>query len=468
VNEPVRSAPALRRVLGLGDVTGFLVVAVVGVRWIATAAATGPSALTVWLLAFLALFVPLAFAVVELSTRFPEEGGLYAWTKHAFGEPAAFLAGWMYWASNLVYFPALLYFTAGSALYLGGAQWQGLSQSPLYFIAFSLAGLALAYGLNVVGLGVGKWLNNLGAYATWIPIAALVALGVVAWSRLGSATSFAPAALVPQPSFETALFWSTIAFGYGGLEAASFMNEEIVEPRRTVPRAILAAGAIITAVYVLGTWAVLVALPPGEVSGLQGIMQAIESVAARVGAPAVAPLCAALITFGGIGGVGAWLTSVARLPFVAGLDRVLPPAFGRLHPRFGTPHVALLTQTVGAALFVVLGQAGATVQGAYDALVGMGVIAYFVPFLYLFGALFKLQALPAGPGVIRVPGGARVARALAAVGFLTTAVSIVLAVVPPADAPNPALAVLKVIGGSALLAAIGLALYVNGRRRRTP
>ena len=143
----------------------------------------------------------------------------------------------------------------------------------------------------------------------------------------------------------------------------------------------------------------------------------------------------------------------------------MPPAFGRLHPKWRTPYVALLVQAAIALVFVFIGQAGTSVRGAYDALVSMGIIAYFIPFLFMFAAMIKLQSEPAGPEVIRVPGGARMAIALAALGFVTTAVSIVLACIPPDEEPNKTLAVVKVVGLSLLLVLAGVAVYVNGRRR---
>src|SRR4029453_13133183 len=130
------------------------------------------------------------------------------------------------------------------------------------------------------------------------------------------------------------------------------------------------------------------------------------------------------------GGVGGGFAAAAPLPFVAGIDRFLPPAFGELHPKWGTPYVALLVQEAIAALFIFLGQAGTSVRGAYDALVSMGIIAYFIPFLFMFAAMIVLQREPAGPEVIRVPGGTPVAVALAALGFAVTAISIVLACIP--------------------------------------
>jgi glutamate:GABA antiporter len=459
-------APKLRRVMGQSDVVMFLVTAVVGTRWIATAAAVGPSALVIWLIGFLALFVPLAFTVVELSSRYPEEGGLYLWITRAFGEYPGFMSGWMYWASNLTYFPGLLYFAAASALFMFGGSAHALSASVPYFITASLVGLAISLTLNLIGLDIGKWLHNAGAIGTWIPVGLLIAVGFAVCLRYGSATQFTRASMMPGTHFQDLVLWSTIAFAFGGIESASFLGDEIRDPRRSVPRAIVIAGASITAIYVLGTLAVLVSLPKSEVTGLEGIMQATTRAAERVGAIGVGPIAALCTTIGGLGGVGAWLASCGRLTFVAGADRYLPAAFGRLHPRFGTPHVALLTLGAGAALFTVMSQAGTGVKGAYDAMASMTVIAYFIPLLYMFAAMIALQREEAGPDVIRVPGGKPVAIALGALGFLTTAVSMVLAALPPSDSRNPALAVGKVIGGTLLLIAVGTALFMRGRRAR--
>jgi amino acid transporter len=455
----------LRRVLGFRDLFLFYLVTGFSIRWVATAAAAGPSALVIWAIAALGLFVPLVFAVLELSSRYPEEGGIYVWSKRAFGPFAAFITGWTYWGSNLPFFPGLLYFGAANVLFIGGREWQSLSTNSGYFIAVSLAGLAVAVTVNVVGLNIGKWLTNIGAIASWIPAILLIVLGALSWSRSGSATPMNPHAFVPSTSLKDLIFWSTIAFAFGGVESASTMGDEIQDARRTVPRAVLTAGVAMTLLYSVTTLCVLLALPKDQVSGLQGIMQAIQAMTVKVGAGWLAPVAAALVTLNALGGVGGWFAATARLPFVAGLDRFLPPAFGRLHPRWRTPYVALLVQAGIAALFVFLGQAGTSVHGAYDALVSMGIIAYFIPFLFMFAAMIVLQREPAGPGVIRVPGGKVVAVSLAGLGFTVTAVSIVLACVPPDDEPNKMFAVAKVVGSSLTLVGIGAAVYALGRRR---
>ena len=124
------SAPQLKRALGFRDLVLFYIATTFGIRWIATAAAVGPSALVIWLFAAFGLFVPLVFTVIELSSRYPQEGGMYVWSKRAFGDFAGFLTGWIYWTSNLPYFPAVLYFAASNALYVGGSKWKGLQAMP--------------------------------------------------------------------------------------------------------------------------------------------------------------------------------------------------------------------------------------------------------------------------------------------------------------------------------------------------
>jgi amino acid transporter len=450
--------------MSLRDVVLFFVTAGTNLQWVAVAAAAGPSAVAVWGLSALAMFVPLAWCVIEMSSRYPQEGGLYVWSRHAFGDFAGFMTGWTYWTSNLPYFPGLLYFAAANLLYLGGDSWLTLSKSPAYFIAFSLFGLAFSTVLNVLGLGVGKWLTNAGAFARWLATLLLIAIGAVAWYRFGSATEWSLAALRPSLTLKDMIFWSTLVFAWTGFEAASFMGDEIEDARRNVSRGLLISAPIIGTVYVLGTLAVLAASPTGDLTSLQGILQAITAAARRIEMPWLAPLAACLIALTALGSLGAWLGAVARIPFVAGLEHFLPRGFGRLHPRWGSPHVALFTQSAITVVFVFLGQAGTSVKGAYNALVSMTVIATMVPFVFIFASALRIQREPRPTHAIRLPGGRPVAALMALVGLVATLASIVLSCFPAEDEPRKALAVLKIVGASAALVGSGALVYLLGRR----
>ncbi len=458
--------PSLRRVLRVKDLVFFYVTAVLGMRWVATAAAAGPSALLIWVVAALCLFVPLAFTVIELSSRYPDEGGIYVWTKRAFGDFTGFMTGWTYWGANLTYLPGLLYFTASTALYIFGDRYIHLQNSGTYFIVIAMIGLTIAAAMNIVGLEVGKWLATVGAVGTWLPMALLIVMGVIAGMRYGSATPITPSSLLPATGLREMVFWSTIAFAFTGLEAGSFMGEEIVDPRRSISRAIVISVISITLIYLLGTLAILLALPQAEITGLAGIMDTIVATGRRVGLDGLAPIAAVLIVLNTLGGVGVWLAAPARLPFVAGIDNYLPRAFGRLHPKYGTPHIALLLQAGVAAFCAILGQAGETPKQAYEILVSLGVVAFFLPYITMFAAMIRLQREPAGPEVVRPPGGRPVAILLGWTGLATSVAAILLACVPPAGEADGRRYVIKVVGLSALLVASGVLAYAIGSARR--
>ena len=244
----------LSRPLGLADVVLYFVTACSSLQWVAAAAAAGPSSLVLWVIAGFAMFLPVSVCTVALAARYPDEGGMYVWSKLAFGPFAGFLTGWTYWTSNLPYFAGMLYFAAGSALWIRSGGTHGLAGSPAWFIGFAVLGLGFATVLNIYGLGVSKWLNNAGAIARCAALVLLVGLGAVAWHRYGTATPINAQSLRPGFGINDLIFWASIAFAMTGPESASFMGGEIQDPRRTVPRALLRAAPLILAIYIAARW----------------------------------------------------------------------------------------------------------------------------------------------------------------------------------------------------------------------
>ena len=179
----------------------------------------------------------------------------------------------------------------------------------------------------------------------------------------------------------------------------------------------------------------------------------------------IAPV-ALFLGLNAVGGAAAFLSSTSRLPFVAGIDRYLPAAFGKVHPRFRTPWVAIGVYGLAGIVVAILGQAGTSVRGAYDVLVSMAIIAYFLPYLFLFAAMIRLQSRPAGLEVRRVPGGRPVATLLASVGIVSTTATILLSMMPAHDDPNKLLSVVKVLGGTTVLIGAGVLVFLAERRRQ--
>ncbi|MGB0035820.1 MAG: APC family permease, partial [Candidatus Acidiferrales bacterium] len=362
MSEPAASAtkPQLPRVMGFWDVMLFNIVTVLGPRWIAAAAHNGTSSISLWILAALLFFVPTALVIAELSTRFPEEGGLYAWSKDAFGEFHGFVAGWTYWIYTLFYFPALLFASAAMAAYIGGIGYAPMAQNRTFLLVGSFALFFVAVFMNIIGLRIGKWLQNAGAVGTFVPLMMLIVAAIFVWCRQGSQTHFTWSNILPHWDWNTVNFWPQIAFAFGGLELVSSMSEEIREPRKTFPRAILGSGIVIAVIYIAGTVAVLSLMSSVNVDPKSGVFQALTIASGILKIGALGIIAALLVTVGNAGGVGSTVAGIARVPFAVGVDRYLPEAFGRVHPRWQTPHISILVQAGISGAILLLSQISET------------------------------------------------------------------------------------------------------------
>jgi glutamate:GABA antiporter len=458
----------LPRVLTLRDLVLFNIVAILSLRWTATAAAAGPSSLTMWVLAGLLFFIPQGLAVSHLAARYPQEGGIYSWTKRAFGEGHGFLCGWCYWVNNVLYYPNLLMSTAVIATYAIGRSETGLMDDWTYIFAATLTSLWVAVLLNIVGLKTGRWLQNLGALGTYIPGLVLIGFGVHAALSRTPATPITWDSITPRFGDMSQLnLWASIAFAYAGLELCAVMGDEIKNPRRTLPRSIYIAAPLIAFLYIAGTGSILWLVPTTEVHIVSGFFQAMAAGARDLGGLAwIIPAAAALYVLGNIGGIGAWLTGPARVAFVIGLDRYFPPAFGRVHPRWKTPYVAILTQAVLATIFLmlsVLGR-GTTVERAYLILLDTMLLIYFIPYIYLFICYLVVRSKETGAEPQAWYVGRIAGWVIGFAGLLLTLGAMTVATIPPSDTPEPWLFRLKVIGGAALFVILGGVVFWRGRR----
>jgi glutamate:GABA antiporter len=457
--------------MGFWDVLLFNIATVLGPRWIAAAAHSGASSISLWIIAAVFFFIPSALVINELSSRFPNEGGLYVWAKEAFGDFHGFVAGWTYWIYTVFYFPGLLLASAAMSAYIIGEGGATLEHNREFLLLVSLGYLLVAVVLNIIGLNIGKWLQNAGGVSTYAPLLMLVAVGGFLWLGHGSVTHLTWANLLPVWNWDTVNFWSQIAFAFTGLELVSAMSQEVRDPQRTLPLAVFAAGALIAAMYVVGTLAVMALVPPAEVSTTSGVFHAITvgSVALKIGFLGI--VAAMLVTVGNAGGVGSTVAGIARVPFVVGIDRYLPAAFGRIHPRWKTPYVSIIVQAVVSGLILFLSQIKSpTVQAAYQILIDAAIILYFIPFLYMFAAAIKLfgrRDRLENKSAVLIPGGKAGVWIISILGFVIVLVGIIVSLVPPGESSDKLGFELRLVGGTLAAIALGLSLYWRGVRQKT-
>ena len=379
------AAPHLIRALGRRDLVLLFVVAVFNLNVVPSIAANGGVTVWLWIVSLLLFFFPQGIAVIELAHRYPGEGGVYLWAKEVFGDFHGFLSGWCYWTNNMLYVPTIMLYFVGVSVYILGPTHHALADKKLFAAVVSLALLGLLTFFNILGLGIGKWINNFGAIGTFLAAAVLMVLGTVIYLRFGSSLSSADFKIPANPRFVLNSF-GVICFGLIGLELASVMGDEIQDPRRTLPGAVAWGGVLAGALYVGATLTLLIAVGK-DVNVLQGIVQAVTHMAERVGLSLITVPFAIVLSLS-IAGIGsAWIGGCARIPFVAGLDSYMPSWLGRIHPRYSTPYAALIVQAIVSAILVILNFAGAGVAETFQKLLSLAVVLNLVPFVYMFAAL---------------------------------------------------------------------------------
>jgi amino acid transporter len=456
--------PHLRRVLGKWDLVLLFVVAVFNLNVLPSIAANGGVTVWLWCLALLLFFWPQGIAVIELAHRYPGEGGVYLWAKEVFGDFHGFLSGWCYWTNNMMYVPTIMLYFVGVSVFILGSGHESLADNKSFALTASLVLLILLVVLNVIGLGVGKWINNVGGIGTGIAAVLLIGLGIVVWTRFGTTVTADDFKIPANPRFVLNSF-GVICFGLVGLELASIMGDEIESPQKNLPSAVAWGGVLSGVLYIGATLTLLVAVSKDSISVLQGIVQAVSHMAGRAGVGWIVAPFAFLLSLS-IAGIGsAWLGGSARIPFVAGLDSYMPSWLGKVHPKYATPYAALIVHATVSLILVVINFTftGAGVQETFQKLLSLAVVLQLIPFLYMFGALLRIamdESFERG----RYSKATLIATGLS--GFLTTSLGIALAFFPAQQISSIFSYEVWMFGGT--LSFIGLAaffFFIYGRRK---
>jgi glutamate:GABA antiporter len=433
--KPELSGTGLRRELGLRDVSLFAIACICGARWIAPAARAGPGSLLLWALAAIFFAIPLAIAIAALGAKHARPGGFYWWTRADYGPWHGFLCFWTYWTGIAFWFPsAAMFYMSMAASALGYS-----APHRFWMVAASLGALWIALGLNIAGMTIGKWTENAGALACWAMALVLGGAAAFVFARQGSATRFHVA---PDLSWGTVGFWASIAYAMSGMELVGLMGGEIRNPERALPRAAAIASTFAALFYIAATAAVLVVLTPPQVRELTGLGDAAARAGALLGARWLEPAVALLVLISAVGQFGGIGAATSRLPFALGVDRLLPAAFSRLHPRWRTPHISMLALGGVSSAILIATQFGDTARAAYDTMVSLMVIAGFAPYIYIFGSAWR--------------AGRRVS---AASGLAVTAIAIACSVIPSNAIGNFWLFEGKLAGATALVIVSARLIY---------
>ena len=385
----------LKRELRLRDLMPMQILLVVGITWAGLAARQGGTHVSFWMAAILLFFIPTAAVVVYCARIWPEEGGVYQWTKHVFGPFAGFMSAWNFGAWALLTVSNLGIQTVTSLGYGLGprAAWMSDNQTLIVTMTVVLFGVILL--INVPGFGIGKWVSHFGT-ATIVVVTALLLVLLVVHPHASAAHPYHS----PQAPFSFALpamtlislnLFSKVAFNsLTGLEQVAVFAGETRDAGRAIGRSALIAAPLIALIYILMTGSILTYVPMADVD-LTGPVPQVLAAAFGVGSGggldaglllgrgAILLLAVALVAQYAV-----LVAETSRLPLVAGWDGVVPAWFTRLSPRWGTPTRSIAFIVVMAVAAALLATSGAGKQEAYQLLTTSGNLLYGVYYLLMF------------------------------------------------------------------------------------
>lgn len=452
---------SLKKELGLRDLVLHQVVFVVGVIWVGTAAKLGHSQAIFWLAAMVFFYLPQTAVVIHLSRRMPLEGGLYQWARLGIGELTGFLVAWNLWLFAVVLISTIGLVIGTNLSYAIGPSGGWLASNKTFILllnAFMLCGLMV---LAAVGLGVAKWIHNVGSVMLMLSFLLLIALPFIHMAR-GTLPDYHPFAVaMPALSLFSLNVFGKLAMGaLSGFEFVAVLAGETKDPERTISRATIIAAPIIAVMFILGTSAVLAFVPTDQIDLIGPIPQVLRIGFGATGAGSVmAAVSILLITGRTVANSSIIFTSTTRMPMVAGWDNLLPRWFTKLHPKYRTPVNSILFVGLVAAAFGAVGIAGVGEQEAFQLLENAAGIFYGLTYLVMFAIpLVGLRHIEPRP-----PLWLRIA---AASGFLVTLLYVVLSVFPIIDVPSWWSFTSKISGVVIGLNLVGAALFWSATRRR--
>lgn len=462
---PVSATPIpWRKALGLVDLVLFTASAIIVADTVAASAAIGVQAMGWWILSIILFFLPYGLVTAELGSAWPQEGGIYVWVREAFGPFWGTLTSWLYWINVAYWMPSVYVLFSGV---LASVFWPGLGNAGQAVITVILVWLTV--GLGIMDIRLAKWIPNVGALVKVALLVILGGLGIWFAASRGAANSFLPAEWTPKWS-ATLSFLPVIVYNYMGFELMSSAGDEMHNPQRDVPAAILLAGIVIAAVYMLATFGVLAAIPLAEIDIVTGITDALKVMTEAVG-PSLSwlfYLAAALLLATFVANMVTWSLGANRVIAATGLDRQVPGILGHIHPRYGSPDYAYILMGVIATILAVGNYLTFTsVASVFWTIFALSSIVFLLPYLLMFPAFLSLRRRRADVArPFSVPGGPAGAWLAALLGEFFIVIACVFFFMPPEETTNVWAYELQIIGGTLVTILVGVVIYMRARRRR--
>lgn len=414
------------------SLTMITVGSVDSIRNLPATALFGSQLIFFFVLGALFFLIPTALVSAELASAWPKQGGIYIWAKEAFGKKTGFLAIWLQWIENVIWYPTILSFVAGTIGYLVNPS---LADNPYFLWLIIVSAFWGATIVNLRGMSSSALFSNICAISgLLLPMSLIIGLGA-AWIVGGNPMQVHFSAQDVIPHWQDRSMWvslTAIMMSFCGIEIATVHANDVQNPQSAFPKALIYSVGIILCTLILGSLAIAVVLPQHEINLVAGIMQAFDAFFGRYHLTWLMPVIAFMLVSGGLGGVSNWIIAPTKGLLVAAKDGNLPPLFQKEN-HHGAPVVMLLAQalivTVLSSLFLFM----PSVNGSYWLLTALAAQLYMLMYLLMFAAAIKLRLnYPSNRGTFQIPGGMTGLICVTSVGMIGALTTLVVSFMPPA------------------------------------
>jgi amino acid transporter len=444
------------------------IIAIASLRNLPFGAVYGLPLIFFYAVAALIFFIPTALIAAELATAWPNKGGSYIWVREAFGDFFGFFVIWLQWVYNIVWYPTILSFIAGTIAYLIDP---ALAENKTYML---IVINVLFWGSTIVncfGMRISSFISTIGTlFGTLLPMAFIIFLGGI-WLYTGhhSQISFSLHNLVPNLSnLQNIGFFIAILFGLVGIEMSAMHADEVKNPAKNFPKAILHSVWIIIVFLTLASLAVAVVVPTGKINLITGAVQAFEEFFNAYHLPWLAPIIIGLIILSGLCGVAAWIIGPTKGLLVAANDGIIPKKFTKVN-KHDAPISILFMQAIVFTLLCSAFLLMPTVKSSYWILVALSAQFTMIVYIFIFIAALRLRYKhPHVARAYKIPGKNWGIWLVALVGIAACLFAIAIGFVPPQDLKIGSIFKYEIalISSIAIASAIPFVIYFTQKARK--
>ncbi len=414
------------------------VAAIVSLRGLPAEAVYGLSSIFYYIFAAVCFLIPVSLVSAELGTGWSEKGGVFRWVGEALGPGFGFLAIFLQWLQNTIWFPTVLTFAAVSVAFIGLDQSTdiALASNRYYTLGIVLAVYWGATIMNFFGVklsgAISKWGVLIG---TMIPGVTIIILGLVYWLTGNKVEMPISAdALIPDlTDFNNLALAVSIFLFYAGMEMSAVHVTEVKDPKKNYPKAIFIAAFITVTLFILGTLAIGVIIPPKEINLTQSLLIAYNDVFALFHLEILGSVIAIFLAFGVFGQVSTWIAGPSKGLLAVGKAGYLPPVLQKIN-KHGIQVNILIMQAIIVTLLSIMFVLLPSVQAAYQILTALSITLYLIMYVLLFVTFIKLRITqPQVERTFKVPGGVFGMAMIGGLGLLASVAAFLFGFLPPSQ-----------------------------------